>query len=96
MCTTKREEKMQELSLLDDHFPEGLEKGLKRANDMYWNLTIVEKNGIWSVLGGDKDIFRTDNKHALDAFLYGLGLAYNVIPEEVFANLLEEVKPWVE
>ena len=49
---------------------------------------------LWQI--GEKPIFCTDSREAVDAFLYGLGLAYSVLPEPVFEQLKEEVKRWVE
>jgi len=41
------------------------------------------RNGqIW-VLTGDQVIFYADNVDAVEAFLYGMGLAYSVIPSQM-------------
>ena len=52
---------------------------------------------MWQVWAGDGEslILQTDSKEAVDAFLYGLGLAYSVLPESVFEQLRAEVKLWV-
>jgi hypothetical protein len=45
--------------------------------------------------GGDKTvIFRADNRAALDAFLYGMALAYAGLPSPQFEQLAEEVSEW--
>jgi hypothetical protein len=87
---------MQEFLWLD-HLPnETIEGGIELANELYWNITLKEGGQQWCVWGGEKPIFCTDSREAVDAFLYGLGLAYSVLPEPVFEQLKEEVKRWVE
>jgi len=41
-------------------------------------------------------LLRTDTREALEAFLYGLVLAYAVLPEDTFAHLVYWAKGWVE
>jgi hypothetical protein len=52
--------------------------------------------GTIHVLAGEVTILKTSSKDAADAFLYGLGLAYSVIPPTAFERLREEVKREVE
>jgi hypothetical protein len=87
---------MQEI-LLKEHLRSGtLEGGIELANQLYWNITVGSNGQKWSVWGGERLLFRTDSHESADAFLYGLGLAYSVLPNPVFENLREEVKLWVE
>lgn len=82
-----------------DRLPEGtLQGGIKYANELYWNISVYEgKSGQqWFVKAGESTIFKTDSKECLDAFLYGLGLAYSVLPGPVFDQLRAELKQWVE
>jgi hypothetical protein len=37
-----------------------------------------------------------DSYEALDAFLYGLGLASGVLPDQIFQQLKQAVKAWAE
>jgi hypothetical protein len=87
---------MQELFWLD-HLPDGtIESGIELANQLYWNITVKTNGQKWCVWGGESVIFCADSRETVDAFLYGLGLAYSVLPESVFEQLKEEVKRWVE
>ena len=75
-----------------DHLPDGtLESSLTLANQLQWNLEVIEGAGHWVVRSGDQPIFRTDSRSELDAFLYGLALAYAVLPDPVFATLRDAV-----
>ena len=87
---------MQVLLWLQSHF-EGatLQSGIERANRLYWSIEVVEGEAGWVVYGGEKAIYKTDNREALDAFLYGFGLAYVVFPPEVFEPLYESVRKLV-
>lgn len=39
------------------------------------------------ISSGDEPILRTESKDALQTFIYGLGLAYAVLPEDLFIGL---------
>lgn len=81
------------------HLPnETLEGGIELANQLYWHLVVSESDGMWYVWagGGESLIFKTDSQEAVDAFLYGVGLAYAVLPSPVFEQLKADIKQWVE
>jgi hypothetical protein len=44
------------------------------------------------VSSGDEPILRVEDKDALQSFLYGLGLAYAILPEGVFNQLEKTLK----
>ncbi len=75
-----------------------LAKGIELANQLYWHIVVSEHHGMWYIWAGAGEslIFKTDSKESADAFLYGLALAYAVLPEQVFEHLKTEVKQWVE
>jgi hypothetical protein len=84
--------KMQELLWLD-HLPDGrVEGGIELANRLYWSITWQSSEQGWYVWSGEKLIFRADSEEAVKAFLYGLGLAYAVLPEPIFEQLQKEVR----
>lgn len=88
---------MQELVWLKSHFPDGeIQSGIDKANELFWSISVEKFNTVWRVLGGDKVIFWSDNQESIDAFLYGLGLAYCAIPEESFETLKVSIKKLVE
>jgi hypothetical protein len=75
-----------------NHFPEGnVESGIDLANQLYWNLRVVQEQNMWHVLSGEKEILLTDNEEVLRAFLYGLGIAYGILPEYIFELLRREI-----
>ncbi len=87
---------MQELRWLD-HLPgETLEGGIERANELLWNLSVDRHEGRWWVGAGDQTVLVTDARETVDAFLYGLGLAYGVLPDHIFQPLKQAVKDWAE
>ncbi len=87
---------MQELRWLDSLPGETLEGGIERANELLWNLTVDQHEGRWRVWAGDQRVFVTDSHEALDAFLYGFGLAYGALPDHIFQQLKQAVKEWAE
>lgn len=61
-----------------------IEDCIKFANRFLWNLSVVRgESGTVAVLAGDQPIFAADNVPALEAFLYGMGLAYSVMPRHM-------------
>src|SRR5260370_20219999 len=89
---------MQDMRWLD-HLPDGtLASGVELANRLYWHIKWGSGGQQWCVWAGDGEglLLRTDTREALEAFLYGLGLAYAVLPEDTFDHLVYWVKRWVE
>jgi len=89
---------MLQMNWLDPHhLPSGtLEGGVALANELYWNLSIAQNGRDWYVLGGEKVILQTDSQDVVNAFIYGMGLAYGVLPKPIFHKLREEVTSLVE
>jgi len=84
---------MNDLLMLDKNFPEGnLEGGIQLANRLDWGITVKMAGDGFVVSSGDKPILRVDHKDALQSFIYGLGLAYAILPEEVFISLEKALK----
>ncbi len=84
----------QELRLLETHLG-SLDKAIEYANRFFWYLSIAERgegsDRRWFVFGGDKVIFCADSREAVDAFLYGMGLAYSVLPGKYAAQLKDDL-----
>ncbi len=86
---------MQTLNWLDTHVG-SIDDGIQRINRLHWFLSIEQVTSIeggmpyWYVKGGEKVIFSADSREAVDAFLYGMSLAYAVIPDPLFDNLVDE------
>ena len=79
---------MNELLMLERYFPGGnLEGGIELANRLDWGLSVQMAGDSYVVSSGDEPILRTDTKDALQCFIYGLGLAYSVLPESLFERL---------
>jgi len=79
---------MNDLLMLDKFFPEGnLEGGIRLANRLGWDIFVQMAGEGYVVSSGDEPILRVDHKDALQSFIYGLGLAYAILPEEVYTAL---------
>jgi len=84
---------MSDMPWLKTHIG-SIESGVELVNKFYWNLTIAKSEKKWYVLAGDQTIFVGDSQELADAFIYGMALAYSVIPD--IDRLREEVRPWFE
>ena len=82
---------MQILSWLESHVG-SLDNAIKAANELYWNMRVEESENKWFIWAGDQTLLVTDNHESVDAFLYGLALAYSIPPEPAFEIIKKEVK----
>ncbi len=65
-----------------DHLPDQtLEGGLSLLNELKWNLEIKQVGKFWHVTAGHKALLKTSSRDAVDSFLYGMALAYSVVPD---------------
>ena len=84
---------MNELLMLEKYFPGGnLEGGIALANRLDWGLSVQMSGESYVVSSGEEPILRTDTKDALESFIYGIGLAYAVLPESLFNSLVEALE----
>ena len=79
---------MNDLLMLERYFPGGkLEGGIELANRLDWGLSVQMSGDDFVVSSGNEPILRTESKDALQSFIYGMGLAYAILPEELFKVL---------
>ena len=84
---------MNDLLMLEKYFPGGnLEGGIELANRLDWGLSVKMAGDAYVVTSGDEPILRTENKDALQSFIYGLGLAYAILPDVLFNTLESALK----
>ena len=81
---------MNKLHWLDSHVG-SIDEGIKLIDQFYWNITVVEKESLWVVMGGDQVIFETDSHEEVDVFLYGMSLAYSILSPKFIANFRAEM-----
>ncbi len=73
-----------------------LDDARELAKQFSWKIAVVERDGIWYVLDGEAKIFSSTDREQIDAFLYGLGLAYASIPEPYHSELKQKLAEWLE
>ena len=87
---------MQKLHWLASHIG-NLDDCEKIINRFCWYLSAVEtKDGKWHVMSGEAVIFTSDNREAVDAFLYGMGLGLNTFPPHIGKKLIADMKEWCD
>lgn len=77
---------MQTLNLLHDEIGT-LDDATLIINEFHWFLAVDEMAGQWTVKAGETVIFSSDSQEAVDAFLYGMALAYKGLPAHLYAKL---------
>jgi|HubBroStandDraft_6_1064221.scaffolds.fasta_scaffold35565_3 hypothetical protein len=83
---------MQELSMIDQVPGHSIDGAVRLLNELKWSISVTETNGTWSVAAGHKLVLKTSSRETVDAFLYGLALAYSVLPK----SILEQFRKWGE
>lgn len=82
---------VQELTLLK-LLPSGtLDGGIELANRLGWNIAWNGSENEWYVWGGEKTLLKADSRASAEAFLYGLGLAYAVLPPGTVEQLAQQL-----
>ncbi len=74
---------MQEIRWLEPLPNNNLDGGLRLLQELKWNLIIEEADSIWFVRAGHIKLLTSDSREAVDAFIYGLSLAYSVMPKAI-------------
>lgn len=83
-------QKMHMLTALPNH---SLDGGRQLLESLSWNIKIVQHENTWTVMGGEKAILTTTVVEAAESFLYGLALAYSLMPPDLFEELRERTRP---
>ena len=85
---------MQEMPMIE-YLPNGtLEGAIQVANRLGWNVAWHGSGDEWTVWGGEKTLLKTSSRDAAEAFLYALGIAYALLPEDTLDHLVYWVKRW--
>ena len=50
----------------------------------------------WYVRAGESILLRTDTKETMDAFLYGMAVAYSIIPDPTLEQVERDIREMVE
>ena len=78
---------MQEFATIRKIAGQTLEGAIRLLNELQWNIRVVEAENSLSAGGGHKLLFKTTSREAVDAFLYGLALAYSVLPKSILSQI---------
>jgi hypothetical protein len=83
---------MQKLPMIEKVPGHSREGAVRQLNELKWSISVVEADGAWSVGAGHKLVLKTSSREAVDALLYGMALAYSVLPE----GILDQFRKWGE
>ena len=82
---------MQELKWLEVLPGQSLETSVEMLNELKWNLRTREVDGVRFVNTGHQVIVKTSSSESVDALLYGLAIAFSVLPK----GALEEFRKFM-
>ncbi|MBN8592591.1 MAG: hypothetical protein J0M33_12575 [Anaerolineae bacterium] len=80
----------QKLHYLESHIG-SMEQGIELINLLGWNISTKDGADSTFVLAGDQPIFASDSQEQVTSFIYGMALAYSILPNEVIHKLRKEV-----
>lgn len=84
---------MQKMIMLK-HLPSGtLEGGIELLESLWWHIETKNIDNLWVVDAGEQRLLKTSEKEAAEAFVYGLSLAYALMPPKILEQLKEETHP---
>ncbi len=83
---------MQELIMINQIPGRSLEGGLRFLSELKWEMRMVQSDDILSVGVGHRLMLKTSSREAADAFVYGVALAYSLLPKPI----LDELKKYGE
>jgi hypothetical protein len=69
-----------------------IEGGINLLSQLEWNITLSKQGDNWLVFGGEKCLLKSSSEESAQAFIYGLALAYAVLPD----HLLDQVRRLAE
>lgn len=69
-----------------------LEDAVQLAKKLYWPLHIERENDKWYIMSAEQVILSSNSREVIDSFLYGMGLAYAGIPEDLLEKLREDLR----
>jgi len=87
---------MQELRWMEPLPSHTLEGGIGLLQELKWNLKITQSDAGWFVNAGHIKLLKTSSREALDAFLYGMALAYSVMPSAILDQFRARMKAATE
>lgn len=84
---------MPRFPLLDDEIP-SIQACIDLINQFYWNISVINKDDYWLVKSGEMIILEAETQEQVDGFLYGMGLAYSVFPQDYVDRFREDFNPY--
>jgi len=83
---------MQKMHWLESHL-ESVEGALRCINEFGWELSILDNNRKCVLAGSEvkQELYCATSRDIIDAFLYGMGLAYVGLPPEHYDWLVKEM-----
>jgi len=80
----------QKLHYLESHIG-SMEQGIALINQFGWNISTKDVSDSTIVLAGDQPVFASDSQEQATAFIYGMALAYSIVPDDAIRELRKTV-----
>ena len=69
-----------------------LDGAMELLSQLKWNISFEKQGDSWLVFGGEKCLLKSSSEETAQAFVYGLALAYGVMPGPVVEQLKREAQ----
>ena len=81
---------MHEFAMIGKIPGESIEGALRFLDELKWHIRIVQSGDTFSVGAGHRLLLKTSSREEVDTFLYGIALAYSLLPKPI----LDQFKKW--
>ena len=78
---------MLEMKLISLLPSSNLRGAVELLNQLKWNISLGKKGNTWQAFGGEKCLLVSSSEEGAHAFVYGLALAYSVLPEVILDQI---------
>lgn len=78
---------MVEMKMISLFPSASLEGGVDFLSQLKWNISFRKQGNAWLVFGGEKCLLKSSSEESAQAFVYGLVLAYAVLPDPILDHV---------
>ena len=84
---------MQEMLMLKT-VPGGTIEDAKRLlESLWWHISVECEKDTWTVKAGEQKLLVTSSEDSANAFIYGMALAYTMVPDDMLDELRRRFSP---
>jgi len=84
---------MQEMPMLKSVPGGTIEDAKSLIDSLWWHIAVECEKDTWTVKGGEQKLLVTSSEDSANAFIYGMALAYSMVPDDLLDELRRRFSP---